>query len=223
MRLRFVLGLVLLTTLTGCTHRRLLGYDQQRIMAVDGPPLDASITIQPFVDKRAEHEGSLVFTAKRDTIKSPGYVTCINAERNYVSDVPQELAEIITQHIDRRGLFHPKSDRSPKYTLQGSLVALYGIQQRSRAEQSTHIEILFSDLRLRSDRGLDQQLPDTRVVFDDDRASRGNCEKIYTQVDLKLKLAVEKLAAEVENAVRTASPGRNSGQRMVGSQQPVMQ
>lgn len=104
-----------------------LGYDMQRLMAEDGPDVNASLTVKAFVDRRREHEPAEQFGDKEKT-EDGMHTLCINAEGNYLGNVPEELSAIISEHVAKRGVIRPKNDAAPKYVLEGTLIALSGRQ-----------------------------------------------------------------------------------------------
>lgn len=225
----------------GCLRRE-LGYDQQRIMAEDGPAINATIHVVPFVDQRRENQDPTLF-GDDEKLESNGNVTCINAEKNYLEPVPEALAAIITEHVQRRGLFHPKGDQSPKYFLRGTLVALYGAHKRLdnvkgvarkaalagggplvlatsvataaavAPDSPTHIEIVFTELRLRNaNDGTERAMPNVEIIVNANLQETGTCERIYDHVDQYLKQAVEKLASQIEETVRNWPPSATPDQ-----------
>lgn len=115
--------------LPGCVQHE-LGYDMRRIMVQDGEPLNASVTVKPFLDRRREYAPEALFGDKHK-LEQRDHTLCINAEGNYLGKVPERLAKVIDEHLTRRGVFRPKNDAATQYVLEGTLVALYGGQGRS--------------------------------------------------------------------------------------------
>jgi hypothetical protein len=192
-----------------------LGYDQRWIGPVNDPPINGSISVNPFVDKRRDHASGEALFRERDT------VDCFNREKGYAENVPRSLARVISEHLRRRGVFQPKDDRAPKYVLDGTLVVLYGHQPSSSDARTAnlvagpigiaatgagtpgHIEIGFADLRLRSVRdGTVQRLPDINYEHSGNLPEIGQCEFIYDSVDRELAKVIDNLAPQIENAAR---------------------
>jgi hypothetical protein len=189
-------------------------------MVVDDPPIDASIVVKPFLDKRREHVSADALFRPEDTEE------CFNREEGYVEGVPESLAEVINGHLRRRAAFQPKSDDAPQYVLEGTLVVLFGYQPSSSTARKGYlvggiagaaltasttsglIEIAFADLRIRNTRdGSVQRLPAVNYEYSGALPETGYCDLIYDNVDHHLKKVVEKLAPQIERAVRTW-PGR---------------
>jgi len=215
-----------LVTLGACGPMHRLGYDTSSIPPQQTPALNASITVQPFVDKRRDNQPGSVFSSEENPAVIDNKLLCFNAEKGYGGRVPEDLAAVITRHLGRRRVFKPQNDRAAKYLLEGTIIELYGRQipgsipasatfgvvpvgmLADGEQQSTHIAITFADLRLRNATdGTVNTLPDVKINFWGKLSADRGCTFIFAHVDNQLRDAVEKLIMSAERAARSWSTG----------------
>jgi hypothetical protein len=146
MRVHMLLLISTVLLAAGCVPKHELGYDMQRLMVEDGPQVNAALTVATFVDKRRDYVSAEFFGNNPRGVASGGVKVCINAEGNYLESVPQKLSLIISEHLAHRGVIQARNDAAPKYVLEGTLVALFGLHGWSDATPKAQRALAIGDL-----------------------------------------------------------------------------
>jgi hypothetical protein len=152
-----------------------------------------------------------------------GKELCINLERGYAGNVPEELASVVERHVARRRVLAARDANSVDYELEGSILVFYGLRVRSdtktvdttlmglpgavidehTAKARGRVVVAFSDLRLHNlQDGTSKPLQAVGVNVKGD-SFNGGCNSIFKHVDNKLQEVVETLSIQIEETIRT--------------------
>lgn len=203
---------------------RHVGNDMAPVTPQTGPTLNATLAVKAFVDRRHENQPAVAFTAKKNPVVVDGQKLCVNVERGYAGNIPQELASLVERHVVRRRVLKARNADAVAYELEGSVLALYGARVSAvdgrggaalvgglpglaiadaTARAQGRIVVVFSNLRLRNLRdGTTKPLKAVGTNIKGDIPG-ADCRSIFTQVDRQLQEVLEILSIEVEEAIRT--------------------
>jgi len=189
------------------------------------PPLfDATLKVALFDDARRSQPRAAILFEKPTETEHDGAKRCINSEEGYEpGTVAPQVSEMIGQTLARRGSFARVIWKTPEpadYQLTGSIKALYGMQKypwgaavaagfgvagaglSSRAKSEGEVYVLLKDLAITNRSGQTiARLPDAETWFEGEMPADPECDQIYTNVNFKLKEAVDKLAASIDAAL----------------------
>jgi hypothetical protein len=197
--------LLLVVGLTGCGVWRAehLGYQPKAEPPSRDAPINASLRVNTFADKRAQHEPAAVFTSTKNPVDLDGAQLCVNLEKAYAHRIPDDLAAVVTRNIQRRGVFAARDDRASAYVLDGSIIELVG---RKAFGGQANVSIHFGELKLTETKTRKtKRLPDVTVDTADYYSinnSIPDCSTIFRQVNSQLEEAVGTLLMSVEWTAR---------------------
>jgi hypothetical protein len=217
--------------LAGCTPTRDISYDIKDVMPADsastpGFSITKNITlrISPFFDVRdTVPENTVLFVQGRES-DVDGKHSCINSEENYKKrTVAGQVTEMMTEHFRKRNTFKMIADTGAgpcDYYLTGDLRSFYGAQEfstsakvgsmfgligalaTSGAKTKGNVVIEFTNLTIhRTSDGNAKPINNYLATYSGDLRADANCWCIFDNVDDQLKLAIDKFAPIVEQAV----------------------
>jgi hypothetical protein len=185
---------------------------------------NGTLNVKPFRDVRQSRSRNEVLFKQGAESKIGDKRRCINSERNYKpGSVARQVTAAVAGHLRHRGAFstvstgnNPRAD----YQLRGNIAVLFGMQNfhwgdavarsfgmighaiASGSTSETEVHVLLTGLVLTDRTGnIVARLPNAAVDFEGQLPADSHCQKIFDNVNNKLREAVEKLALSLEQAL----------------------
>lgn len=215
-----ILALSILS-LTGCATNFKIAYNTSDIAEEPAAPKMLIVNIQPFDDERQTiDENKVLFENGRYAVVN-GKRSCVNSEEHYEEGaVPVQISNIIAEHLNQKHFFEKvvfNNKDIADYYISGKIKRFYGEQEISIADEvgaqfgligasvtsgiktPAKIVIQITDLELHDNTGrVVQKFADINERYDESPRADSSCWSIYSNINEKLKITVEKLSQNIK-------------------------